>query len=182
MSLISNQGSKKRKCNFFQVRKAKKDLLKTFTAWSCICVFQELIAMYVSAVSIFKDDSGVHRGGVLLKAFVCRDVLIDPLKIRVVLLKKKDKKRKNRQPDFRHNPGQLFFLVNIFQVNIFPSFKTQTTKTRQDKGWESQKKNDYLHFVLETFLKLNWHNSQIWRIINIFQYNAAGTCRCTISK
>ena len=46
--------------------------------------------MYVSAASIIKDDSGVHRGGVLLKAFVCRDVLIDPLKIRVVLLKKQD--------------------------------------------------------------------------------------------
>ena len=44
--------------------------------------------MYVGAVSVIKDDSSVNRGGVLLIAFVWGGVLIDPLKMKVVLINK----------------------------------------------------------------------------------------------
>ena len=43
--------------------------------------------MYVSAVSVIKDDSSVNRGGVLLITFVWGGVLIDPLIMRVVFSK-----------------------------------------------------------------------------------------------
>ena len=56
--------------------------------------------MYVSAVSVIKDDSGVNRGGVLLIAFVWGGVLIHPLKNEESCIFKK--RITNEPPEFGH--------------------------------------------------------------------------------